>query len=656
MSAAGDMAALQAALAAVQARVAAAAGQPAPKTAKTPARSSARLETLAASLSPFERDVILLAALPALEPGAGALIAKAQGEARLRLPTVAFALSVLEAGHWSAFASDGPLRGGGLIELTDEPVASARGLILPERVLHHLVGLDGIDAALFASARPLAPRTALAKTHAEFAKEIAARLGPARTDAPIIQILGSDRALSIGLAAAVGAAAGRTTHLLDSESLPSSPAERARIARLWSREARLSGALPVIDAHDASTPAELRAAARLAEAIAGPVVILASEPTPVAHRATEKHEAPRSTAKEQAALWTRALGPLARKSDGAPARLASHFTASPEVIDTVAALAKEAAEKNAEKARAARKTKKKDPEPPLDLGALLWTETRARTRPRLDELASRLDIAAGWDDLILPARQKDTLRAVAAQVRQRARVYEQWGFGGHGGRGLGISALFAGPSGTGKTLAAEVIGAALGLDVYRIDLSAVVSKWIGETEKNLRRVFDAAEDTSAILLFDEADALFGKRSEVRESHDRYANIEVSYLLQRMETYRGLAILTTNLRSHLDTAFLRRIRFMVDFPFPAEVERRAIWQLAFPKDAPRNGIDEARLAQLNVPGGSIRNIALNAAFIAADCGAPIGMAHVRAAARAEYDKLGKTLTDGELRGWVLGGAS
>lgn len=240
MSAAGDMAALQAALAAVQARVAAAAGQPVPKTAKAPAKSSARLEILAASLSPFERDVILLAALPALEPGAGALIAKAQGEARLRLPTVAFALSVLEGGHWSAFASDGPLRAGGLIELTDEPVASARGLILPERVLHHLVGLDGIDAALLASARPLASRTALAKTHADFAKEIATRLGPARTDAPIIQILGSDRALNIGLAAGMGAAAGRTTHLLDSESLPSSLAERARIARLWSREARLT--------------------------------------------------------------------------------------------------------------------------------------------------------------------------------------------------------------------------------------------------------------------------------------------------------------------------------------------------------------------------------------------------------------------------------
>ena len=175
--------------------------------------------------------------------------------------------------------------------------------------------------------------------------------------------------------------------------------------------------------------------------------------------------------------------------------------------------------------------------------------------------------AAVWDDLVLPEAQKRLLREIAAHVRQRLKVYETWGFGHRSSRGLGISALFAGPSGTGKTMAAEVLANELRLDLYRIDLSQVVSKYIGETEKNLRRVFDAAEDGGAILLFDEADALFGKRSEVKDSHDRYANIEVSYLLQRMEAYRGLAILTTNMKDALDTAFLRRIRFVVQFPFP-----------------------------------------------------------------------------------------
>jgi SpoVK/Ycf46/Vps4 family AAA+-type ATPase len=201
-------------------------------------------------------------------------------------------------------------------------------------------------------------------------------------------------------------------------------------------------------------------------------------------------------------------------------------------------------------------------------------------------------------------------------------------------------------------MAAEVLAHALDLDLYRIDLSAVVSKYIGETEKNLRRIFDAAEEGGAILLFDEADALFGKRSEVKDSHDRYANIEVSYLLQRMEAYRGLAILTTNLKSALDTAFLRRIRFIVQFPFPDATQRQQIWERIFPRTTPTDGLDYSRLAQLSVAGGNIRNIALNAAFLAAGADGPIRMEHLLQAARNEYAKLERTLTDAEIRGWAV----
>ena len=218
-------------------------------------------------------------------------------------------------------------------------------------------------------------------------------------------------------------------------------------------------------------------------------------------------------------------------------------------------------------------------------------------------------------------------------------------------RGLGISALFAGPSGTGKTLAAEIMANEFRLDLYRIDLSQVVSKYIGETEKNLRRVFDAAETAGAVLLFDEADALFGKRSEIRDSHDRYANIEVSYLLQRMEAYRGLAILTTNMMQALDQAFTRRIRFVVQFPFPDAAQRAEIWRRIFPPLTPTQGLDVGRLAQLNVPGGNIRNIALGAAFLAADCGRPVQMVDLLHAARAEYAKLERPLTGAEIAGWV-----
>jgi SpoVK/Ycf46/Vps4 family AAA+-type ATPase len=216
---------------------------------------------------------------------------------------------------------------------------------------------------------------------------------------------------------------------------------------------------------------------------------------------------------------------------------------------------------------------------------------------------------------------------------------------------LGISALFTGESGTGKTMAAEVLARELGLELYRIDLSAVVSKYIGETEKNLRRVFDAAEESGAILLFDEADALFGKRSEVKDSHDRYANIEVSYLLQRMEAYRGLAILTTNLRTALDAAFQRRLRFVVQFPFPDQEQRELIWRGVFPAATPLEGIDHGKLARLNVAGGHIRNIALNAAFSAAAEGRPVRMQYVLQAARAEAAKREQALTETETRGWV-----
>jgi SpoVK/Ycf46/Vps4 family AAA+-type ATPase len=228
-------------------------------------------------------------------------------------------------------------------------------------------------------------------------------------------------------------------------------------------------------------------------------------------------------------------------------------------------------------------------------------------------------------------------------------VYESWGFGARLPRGRGISALFSGPSGTGKTMAAEVLAKHLKIDLYRIDLAGVVSKYIGETEKNLRNVFEAAEQTGAILFFDEADALFGKRSEVKDSHDRYANIEVNYLLQRMEDYRGLAILCTNRRAALDRAFLRRLRFVVEFPFPDWSHRRLIWQKVFPSEAPVGALDFEALSRMEISGGNIRNVALNAAFLAAGEKSQIGMDHVLHAARREYAKIDKLLTEAEFGG-------
>ncbi len=271
-------------------------------------------------------------------------------------------------------------------------------------------------------------------------------------------------------------------------------------------------------------------------------------------------------------------------------------------------------------------------------------------RARLDALAQRLPRDAARA-LVLPAAQRMLLADIVSHARNRTRVYDEWGMGGAGASGLSLSALFHGPSGTGKTLAAQAVGYALGLDVYRVDLSRLVSKYIGETEKNLRRVFDAAEDARVVLLFDECDAVFGRRGEVQHGQDRYANLEVSYLLQRIEAYDGVAILTTNMRNALDPAFLRRIRFVIAFPFPDFEQRLAIWERSFPDAVPTEGLDFRKTARLNVAGGNIRNIALNAAFRAADARRPVRMEDVLHAAVAECLKIERKPSDLEIGGWL-----
>ncbi|WP_229795552.1 ATP-binding protein, partial [Saccharothrix coeruleofusca] len=370
------------------------------------------------------------------------------------------------------------------------------------------------------------------------------------------------------------------------------------------------------------------------EGLAVPVVVSALDPVPSGQRTWPRVAVTRPTQDEQRALWRSALNgsgsavPEQRLRD-----LVAQFSLPSHVIRAAGAAVGRASDERGDPADRA------------------WRAGLEQARMALDELGQRVEPRAVAADLVLPDAQRLVLREIIAHVRQRSRVYQEWGFENVLRRGLGVTALFAGGSGTGKTLAAEVLAGELGLDLFVIDLSQVISKYIGETEKNLRRVFDAAEGGGALLLFDEADALFGKRSEIKDSHDRYANIEVSYLLMRMESYRGLAILTTNMKKALDTAFLRRIRFVVDFPFPGPVERAEIWRRVIPADTPTEGVDAGKLAQLTVAGGSIRNIALSAAFLAAEEAAPLGMRHVLAAARTEYLKLDRSLTSSEVAGWV-----
>jgi hypothetical protein len=587
-------------------------------------------------LSAFERDTLLLCAGVELDTSFAALCAEAQGDAARPGPSFSLALALLPDPHWSALAPDAPLRRWRLVELSQAAGAplTTSPLRIDERVLHFLAGVQHLDERLLGLVELSPAAGELVPSHQALAEQIAQVWSEVQTF-PVIQLCGPAGVGRREVAAAGCAAVGLSLLVLDGDYLPANAAELEGLARLCEREAILIGAAIYLDttAMDQSDKRATGALTRLAERLLCPVLLGARERWPMARRRSLALDVRKPTADEQLALWRAELGPAHARLNGRVEGLVAQFNLSGRAIGAAAA---QAGSEGADDDLLARE---------------LWDASRAQARARLDDLAQRLELRSGWDELILPEHERQLLHEIAAQVGQRSTVYGRWGFGAFSSRGLGISALFAGPSGTGKTLAAEVLAGALRLDLYRIDLSGVVSKYIGETEKNLRRVFDAAEDGGAILFFDEADALFGKRSEVKDSHDRYANIEINYLLQRMEQYRGLAVLATNAKGTLDNAFLRRIRYVVNFPFPDAAQRVEIWRRSFPPQAPQEGLDLAKLARLNIAGGNIRNIALNAAFLAAGAGEPLRMAHLLRAARQEYEKLERPLSESEVAGWV-----
>lgn len=584
-------------------------------------------------LSPFERDVLLLCAGVELDSSFAAWCAAAQGDPSRPYPTFSLALAALPEAHWSALTPAAPLRYWRLIEVGSGSMLTTSPLRIDERVLHYLTGVQHLDERLASLIEPVPADDASVPSHRALAERLARLWRQAGDRAPVANLVGIETAGKRAVAAAACAALGLRLHLLRAADVPAAGAERSALIRLWEREAALLGSGLLLDCESLDEAGE-RALGPFIENLRGVVLVASREPWRAGQRSMLRLEVKKPTSKEQRALWEQSLGTKAHKLNGQLQTVVDQFCLDRKSIRAVGTLLEGTSD-----------------EDERSVCSRLWKACRAQARPRLDDLAQRIEPAAGWDDLVLPEPQRQVLREIAIHLRQRAKVYETWGFAAKGRRGLGISALFAGASGTGKTMAAEMLAGELDLDLYRIDLSQVVSKYIGETEKNLRRVFDAAEEGGVILLFDEADALFGKRSEVKDSHDRYANIEVSYLLQRMEVYRGLAILTTNLKNALDPAFLRRIRFVVQFPFPDAAQRAEIWRRVFPASTPTQGLDIEKLARLNLAGGNIRNIALNAAFLAADAGEPVGMAHVLRAACSEYGKLERPLTEAEIGGWT-----
>lgn len=584
-------------------------------------------------LTPFERDVLLLCAGVEMDSEIAVLCGKARGHAHPAHATFGLALGALHDPHWSALTPDGPLRRWRLLDLEPGPGLTTTPLHIEERVLHYLAGINVLDARL----RPhvhAGPDPGLsdlmAPTQARAAQEVA-RVLQSSPGPLLIHLCGGDPEGQEDVAAVAAHSVGARLFIARAADLPAG-AELDSVRILWERESVLLGAALLIQC----SPEGFNPPARqLALRLPGLVLLASREPVSLT-RAFLRFDVDKPGPAEQRLLWESALGAAAPAAGGAPLgvddldNLAGQFHLSARTISSTGTLAAPGGSI-----------------PPKEL----WNICRALSRPRLEELAQRLPVRAGWDDLVLPEPQMSTLRHLAAQVRHRVKVHHGWGFGSRSSRGLGITALFAGESGVGKTHAAEVLARDLALDLYRVDVASVVSKYIGETSKNLRQVLDAAEEGGVLLLFDEADALFGKRSDVKDSHDRYANIDVAYLLQRLEAYQGLAILTSNMKTALDRAFHRRLRFIVTFPFPDAAQREGIWQRVFPHDTPTAGLDYRKLAQLNMPGGNIRNIALNAAFLAAHAGTAVTMAHLLHGAQLEAHKLERALSEAEIRGWA-----
>lgn len=592
-------------------------------------------------LSGFEQQTLLLCVAMELDTRIPALCAKAHDDTGKPFPTFALAMTLFDEPAWDILSVQRPLRYWRLVEINrmmSQPLISCP-LRADERMINFIKGLNYLDERIIKITSPfevIVGEEELPASQQQSAGAIAKdiQVSTGNNQFPvIIQMVGQDPVSKQLVAQKVAEALGFHLLCLPAELLPTQSQELEDLARLWQRESLLLRIAGYIDAHKAdgfgksgATQSNGFSLHRFLAISQGIFLISVREMASELSALSSIAEIKKPTALEQRIAWDQLLG---EKANGSPPQLAGQFNLN---IVTIRQIVKKIeSDTNGDKEHVHRK---------------LWSNCLSTTSPELDTLVQKLELKSTWNDIVLPESSEKQLRQIASQVRYRSQVYDNWGYREKMNRGLGINALFVGESGTGKTMAAEVLANDLDLHLYRIDLSGVVSKYIGETEKNLRRLFDAAEDGGAILFFDEADALFGKRSEVKDSHDRYANIEINYLLQRMEAFNGLAILATNKKSALDDAFIRRLRFIVHFPFPGLKERKAIAQKVFPASVPKDKLDYDRLAALNLTGGSLHNISINAAFKAAEEGTAVTMPLILSAAKAEFQKMERPVKESD----------
>jgi DNA replication protein DnaC len=620
-------------------------------------------------LTAFDVDVILACLAPELDRRYERLYAYLHDDVTRRRPTVELVLNLLcpdldtKVAARTRFTLAAPLVRHQLLQLGEEPdqrptTLLGKTLRLDPRVVRFLLDDDAVDDRLQPFARVVIGAVSLDELvlPEAFRRQLSQLVEHARTDGANL-VLYCQGPYGVGKRTAATAccqALGGALLVVDGKRLAASNVEEfATLAHLIDREARLQGALLYWEDFDIlladEKQAHLATLLLILEAHPGPTFLSGAttwEPVDALRGVTfVRLHFPQPGHQERLHLWRAALaGDATITLDPAvdPAALANKFRLSGGQIRDAAATAR-----NLALART--------PAAPKVTQADLHAACRLHSNRRLAELAQKIAPHYTWDDIVLPADQMAQLREVYNQVQHRALVYDTWGFDAKLAMGKGLSILFAGPPGTGKTMAADVLAGALGLDLYKIDLSTVVSKYIGETEKNLARIFDEARTSNAILFFDEADALFGKRTQVRDAHDRYANVEISYLLQKMEEYEGVVVLATNLRKNLDEAFVRRLHVTLEFPMPDMADRRRIWVQIWPAPTPRDpGVDLDLLArQVEVAGGSIRNIALASAFLAAGDGGVITMPHLLHATKREYQKMGKVLTAREFGEYAEG---
>ncbi|MFB8439972.1 ATP-binding protein [Streptomyces niveus] len=591
--------------------------------------ASSRLGTLAKEfgLTPLDIEILLIALVPDLDDRFEAFYGYLNDDVTRRRPSIGLALGLCgstPADHAARarLAARSPLRAGGLLLVEDlERPFLSRALRVPDRVTAHLLGDDTPDPRL---ADLMAPWQAVRGVGDP------APLAAVLADGVRLAYLSEDQGgAGTALAASALTAAGLGVLGLDLARLAEDPAPADAIRALV-REARLTNAGLVcapLDAVSRDHPHLLR----LLTATHVPAILVGRTPWDASWSTSPPLllHAPRVEPSARGALWTEAYErwspaplPPAIEAD----HLLAPFLLTPEQITGAA--------------RGAAQTAR------LAGGELTPDHVRRGARAQnaagLDRLARRIEPTVTWRDLVLPPDTHTQLRELTARAQHRDQVLGEWGMRPGGGRGRGVSALFAGDSGTGKTMSAEVIASDLGLDLYTVDLATVIDKYVGETEKNLERIFTEAAGVNGVLLFDEADAIFGKRSDVKDAHDRYANVESAYLLQRMESFDGLAILSTNLRANLDDAFTRRLDLVIDFPIPDPTQRLLLWERCLDPLLPRGAdLDLPFCAEnFELAGGNIRSIAITSAYLAADTSEPVTMTTLIHAIQREYQKLGR----------------